>query len=287
MKLLGTILSLSIIGSVLLHLGVGVSLYLVSNENAEIIKPKTTEISYLSPEELKQFTNKKNKQIVEQMEKSVNDEAPKKDAFLSKNNQSVLEETKAKKSGQFNNENGQNGEPKKVAKSKPKKTNNSKVISAKDSFKPKFNWKPEAEQQKRNFAKAGSPSATDDHLKDLQYGADTLLNTREFIYYSYYQRIKKQLRQYWEPSIKHKMERIFKSGRRLASVQTRTTRCLIILNQFGKLVKVQVIEDSGVSDLDDAAVEAFEAAAPFPNPPKGIIEKDGTIKIRWDFVLEA
>jgi protein TonB len=40
-------------------------------------------------------------------------------------------------------------------------------------------------------------------------------------------------------------------------------------------------------DLDSAAVEAFRQAAPFPNPPKGMVEADGTIKIRWDFVLEA
>ena len=50
---------------------------------------------------------------------------------------------------------------------------------------------------------------------------------------------------------------------------------------------VQVLNDSGIRDLDDAAVEAFKEAAPFPNPPEGIVESDGTIKIRWDFILEA
>ena len=40
-------------------------------------------------------------------------------------------------------------------------------------------------------------------------------------------------------------------------------------------------------ELDDAAVEAFRQAAPFPNPPKGLIETDGTIKIRWNFVVES
>jgi len=53
------------------------------------------------------------------------------------------------------------------------------------------------------------------------------------------------------------------------------------------LIKVQVIGRSGIQDLDDAAVEAFKAAAPFPNPPKGIVDEDGTIRIRWDFILEA
>jgi protein TonB len=48
-----------------------------------------------------------------------------------------------------------------------------------------------------------------------------------------------------------------------------------------------VVGPSGLTDLDDAAVEAFRAAAPFPNPPNGIVEGDGLIRIRWDFILEA
>ena len=50
---------------------------------------------------------------------------------------------------------------------------------------------------------------------------------------------------------------------------------------------MKVVGESGLHDIDEAALEAFRAAEPFPNPPKGIVEKDGTIKIRWDFILEA
>jgi protein TonB len=59
------------------------------------------------------------------------------------------------------------------------------------------------------------------------------------------------------------------------------------LDKRGILSKVQVLSSSGARDLDEAAVEAFQAAAPFPNPPAGIVEKDGMIRIRWDFVLES
>ncbi len=133
----------------------------------------------------------------------------------------------------------------------------------------------------------GNPSATDDHLKNVQTGMQTLLSTREFVYYSYYNRIKDKLRQTWEPKIKEKMERIFRQGRTIASTSDRVTKVIIVLDAQGILRKVQVIGPSGVHDLDDAAVEAFRAAAPFPNPPRGIIDSDGTIKIRWDFILEA
>lgn len=81
---------------------------------------------------------------------------------------------------------------------------------------------------------------------------------------------------------------MFKEGRNPASTgQDRVTKLMIVLNDKGTLVRVQVLMDSGVQDLDDAAIDAFRAAAPFPNPPKGIIEGDGTVKIRWDFVLES
>ncbi len=73
----------------------------------------------------------------------------------------------------------------------------------------------------------------------------------------------------------------------IASSQDRITRVVIVLNEQGTLVGVQVIGASGVQDLDEAAIEAFRAAAPFPNPPKGIVDQDGKIKIRWDFILEA
>ncbi len=153
------------------------------------------------------------------------------------------------------------------------------------SLKP--NFKPRPLPMGRQASGGGDgPSATDDHLDNVKKGMQTLLSTREFVYYSYYNRIKEKLRQYWEPKIKEKMERILRQGRTIAS-DDRITKVVIILDKSGTLVRVQIIGASGLVDLDEAAVEAFRAAAPFPNPPKGIVEKDGLIRIRWDFVLEA
>jgi protein TonB len=47
------------------------------------------------------------------------------------------------------------------------------------------------------------------------------------------------------------------------------------------------MSESGITDLDEVAVEAFRLAAPFPHPPKGMVDGDGTIKIRWDFIVET
>jgi protein TonB len=43
-----------------------------------------------------------------------------------------------------------------------------------------------------------------------------------------------------------------------------------------------VTTPSGVSELDDEAVRAFNAAAPFPNPPDGLV-KDNQITFAFSF----
>lgn len=258
-------------------------------------------------------------QIVEQ-EKQLNDEIDKNARFLSKHNQKVIQETQAALNGKFKNTDGTSGETKpekkigKVEESvaetdketkeqaeksadeeKPtdKLTSPDGIVaggkkpSLKDltpSFKPGV---PRVDTEEIAQGGGEGPSATDDHLKNVRTGMQTLLSTREFVYYAYYNRIKDKLRQYWEPKIKEKMERIVRQGRTIASNTERITKIVIILDERGTLQRVQIIGPSGVRDLDEAAVEAFRAAAPFPNPPKGIVEADGTIKIRWDFILEA
>ena len=43
---------------------------------------------------------------------------------------------------------------------------------------------------------------------------------------------------------------------------------------------------SGVKELDEAAVESFNQAGPFPNPPKGML-KNGKATIDWGFVVNT
>ncbi len=233
-------------------------------------------------------------QIVDQSEKAVNDEVPEKSKYLSRHNQKVKEETRAAQTAKFRNSTGGKASPKieagQVAEKEPtqkdlvQNRNGLAVGKTLKDFKPDFKIGPKAE----TVATGGGegPSSTDDNL-DKPVGMETMLSTREFVYFSYYNRIKDKLRQYWEPKIKEKVTRIFRQGRTIASDADKITKVIIILDGKGILQNVQVVGESGVRDLDDAAVEAFRAAAPFPNPPKGIVEQDGLIRIRWDFILEA
>lgn len=244
-------------------------------------------------------------QIVDQSEKAVNDEVPENSKYLSRHNQKVKEETRAQLTDKFRNSSGTGGvvsqkreagqvaENVKPAEDSTDETKQKDIVKHRNGlavgktlkdFKPDFKIGPKAD----TVASGGGegPSATDDNL-DKPVGMETMLSTREFVYFSYYNRIKDKLRQYWEPKIKEKVTRIFRQGRTIASDADKITKVIIVLDGKGILQKVQVVGESGVSDLDDAAVEAFRAAAPFPNPPKGIVEQDGLIRIRWDFILEA
>jgi len=233
----------------------------------------------------------KNKmRIVEQSETPLNDEIPEETNLLSAHNQRVVKETRASRTGAFLNSagKGNNSKPADEVVQKTAKTQKTTqgTLPTLSDLRPTFNPNVSREINPTQGAD-GQASQTDDYLKDKDPSLETLLNTREFVYFTYYQRIRNQIRQYWEPSIRVKVKKIFAQGRTIASEKDHITRVIIILDKRGNLQRVQVVGESGVKDLDDAAVEAFRAAEPFPNPPKGIVEKDGTIKINWDFILEA
>ena len=319
-------IGVSIVISLLLHGGLGGVLIYENRVSLRRLlqRPKTSEVELVDAEKFTEAIKNARKlqpdslhgQIVQQ-DKQLNDEVPVNTRFLSKHNQVVKQQEQASVNGAFKNSDSTGGEAKekkiagkssespeqKVARDEQKAEKESKpwmtsvdgvdtALAKKSSklkaFMPSF--RPQAPVvNAREMASGGGegPSATDDHLKDVKTGMQTMLSTREFLYYSYYNRIRTKLSQYWQPKIKEKIERILKEGRTIASTGDKITKIVIVLDEKGILRKVQVLGTAGVRDLDDAAVEAFRAAAPFPNPPKGMVDSDGTIKIRWDFVLEA
>ena len=65
------------------------------------------------------------------------------------------------------------------------------------------------------------------------------------------------------------------------------TQLLVLLNERGEVARISRVTSSGIHDIDEAAVHAFELASPFPNPPTGMMDPDGLVRIRWDFILRA
>lgn len=226
-------------------------------------------------------------QVVDQNEKALNDEIPDDTRFLSQNNQKVKNQTLSQIRGDFNNQ-------------KNKKINqNSNQESDKknrwDSFQPKVGLDPlvtqkqqvEPNEKDKDIDAGSNQSATLDYIESIDEGLETLLSTREFKYYGFYRRIRSQLNQHWTPKVKKSVASVYKAGRKIASDQDLVTRTLVILNSSGRLVKVQILGNSGFRELDLAALEALKEATPFINPPKGMIDPDGLIRIRWDFIIEG
>lgn len=249
--------------------------------------------------------------IVEQSEQSLNNETPEEDYFLSRNNQTVEQQTKAAHSGKFNNaaRPGSNVAPQaridgQAMEKTPSKADQEAPSAQSDLGKTKAQklgltgvplddtFEKTLQAQKTQEGQRGSLgdglNQTDDYLKDIQVGQQTLLNTREFIYYSYFMRVKEQLRSHWNPRVRHNVQLLFaKDERSLASVDNKATSLRVTLDKKGYVKKIELLKTSGFSELDVAAIEAFRAAAPFLNPPNGIVEKDGHIRIFWDFILET
>lgn len=254
--------------SVVIHIFLFIAVFITRPIEKPVIDTITVELNSPQTQPKKSALKKVpqlEKQIVENHKDDLNKEAPKNAHFLSEHNLTVQKQTIAKNRGEF-----------KDTKSNRPKLSLSELHPQYDPSAAKAVAKVEPDSGQSN-----------DYIKDVDEGIETLLNSREFKYFTYYNRIRKQLGQFWEPKVKEKVAKLVTKGRRIASNQDHITKLLITLNTQGNLVRVQILGESGVADLDDAALEAFRAAAPFPNPPQGIIESDGTVKIRWDFVLES
>lgn len=152
----------------------------------------------------------------------------------------------------------------------------------------KLNEQPASENDRGNWVGQGSEGLrAQDYVRGLKQGETTALNTREFVFFGYYQRIRERLDRAWVPILRERLVRYYRSGRQLASNMEHTTRVLVVMNGQGEIVRVQMVSESGTRDLDEAAVRAFNRAGPFPNPPKGIVSVSGEIEIPWEFVLRT
>lgn len=104
-----------------------------------------------------------------------------------------------------------------------------------------------------------------------------------FRYASYFNRIKQAVAKAWD--IEAELRRRHPLGDQYL-YKGRSTLLLITLDAHGVLRNVQVARSSGVDFLDRAAIEAFQKAQPFENPPTGLVSASGEIKFTFGFSLE-
>lgn len=252
------------------------------------------------PIKIKLLTNTNAKQIV-QSEKSV-DKTKNNSKYLSDKNNTFARETKAAMNGKFKaagkgvrtaaaTRNVQNTVQKKKKQIKNLKFSDLafKKRTAKEIQK---NNKKATQNLTRKGLKTGTNKTaglgrTNDFLEDIPLGDFTRLNTQEYEFYGFYHRIRQKLEQFWGLNIKDKAEKLYKEGRTIASDTNLITGLTIKLDHRGKIVDIVLKSTSGVKELDDAAIESFNQAGPFPNPPKGMLKDDGKATIDWGFVVNT
>lgn len=116
-------------------------------------------------------------------------------------------------------------------------------------------------------------------------GAFTALNTDQLTYYSFFSRVNEQMRNRWVSLIRSYVNSLPREEFEKLSRAERETIVEIVLSRSGEFVRSVLHHSSKVQPLDQAAVEAFQMAAPFLNPPKGLVEDDGFIHLRYLFTV--
>lgn len=246
-------------------------LFLFSQIEWNLAPPSEEVVFEIDPSLLEKTA--KELQIVETEELN-NNKLPTDVAFLGKKNQTVEEQRKALHVGKLRKQQqGGRFSLKQLAPQYPLDSSEEGTAKREKRFSTQTN-------------SIGQSAATDDYLKDIAKSTNTLLSTKEFIYYGYYHRIRERLRSSWHAELYGVLQSYIQGGKRLVPGKDYVTRLVVVLDRYGRVQSVRVLGNSGAVELDRSAVEAFNRAGPFPNPPKGLMKK-GYVEIRWDFVLQS
>ena len=205
-------------------------------------------------------------------EKSRTKVPPPKRSFWGKENQHFAKESVARKVAPFK-EGGQGARQRK------------KKISLADLSADKIN-SPLNKREVASVGKKKGLSQNNDFVEDVPMGDVTNLNTVRYKYYGFFHRIKTKLEQYWGKSLQEKARGLYRRGKKISPNSIKITSLQISLDNKGHIIKIFVKGSSGVQEFDDAAVESFNNAGPFPNPPAGMI-KNNVALIEWGFVVKG
>jgi TonB family protein len=126
-------------------------------------------------------------------------------------------------------------------------------------------------------------AAPNDHLGEVDEGEGTYLNTKEWKYSSFFNRVKQSVGMHWDPG--QQLRQRDRTGE-IYGGRDRYTVLNVTLNERGMVKDIFVEKSCGLDFLDLEAIGAFERAQPFPNPPPGLMSGDATVRFTFGFYLE-
>lgn len=110
-------------------------------------------------------------------------------------------------------------------------------------------------------------------------GSETMLNSEESVYYSFYSRLYEALGPIWQSQI-----RALLRAQRFP-VGDYTTLVDGVYFKDGTLKEVDVIKGSSQGPIDDVALNAWKKVGRMPNPPTGLLDEKEQVHIGFRFTV--
>jgi TonB family protein len=113
---------------------------------------------------------------------------------------------------------------------------------------------------------------------------ETAINAKLWVYAMYFNRMKAKLREQWKPADEYQRRNpdVSRFGEQFLLTQLQVT-----VRPDGWLERVTIERSSGLDFLDHLAIEAFERAQPFGDPPCNLLKDTGLLHFRFGFAFDT
>ncbi len=130
-----------------------------------------------------------------------------------------------------------------------------------------------------------SESAISRHIPGLDIAEINAFDTDQgnLSYYTFYMRLNDRMYPRWSNNLEEVLNIIKSTTNLKLKKKVYYTKLEVILDAKGQYAGHIVVDSSSNRMIDFAAIDAIKRAAPFVNPPKGMVEDDGLIYIPLGF----
>lgn len=115
----------------------------------------------------------------------------------------------------------------------------------------------------------------------VRLGNVTALNTDQYRYYSFNQRLLQRFIPLWGDRVRSALWQWIKENNAPAVSKTWVTNVELILDKKGEVLEVRPFRLSGLWSIDDAAISSFKDVRNVPNPPAEMVDDNGYIHLQF------
>lgn len=124
----------------------------------------------------------------------------------------------------------------------------------------------------------------DGYRSGVEEGDATHLDVAQFRFATFINRVSNEIEQEWRPRVRAAVRDRDPDGS-MFFYKDRTVAVEVRLDPGGHVAGLYVRESSNVEFFDRIAIDSIRAAQPFPNPPRGLFEREEGAGLLWTFTL--